>query len=460
MVFLVSMTMVIMVMMVNVTSAPPPPDPYFWVDPASVTGYSINDPFLIYIRVIDVPNTYAWQVSLSWDPNTVEWSGYKVEGDFLKRSTYGTTGLAVYPATPEQANIEGKLQVGSALSSPYIDPWASGDGELFRLGFTVKDDGSCLLNLFETFLHDNQQFPWLYTYYPNHDSFFYNVDPSHDIRITDVTVLTPEVLLGEVANINVTVLNEGTETETDFTLNVYANETLINSTLLSLNGAGDFEDRSLTYEASWNTTGFAGGIYTISANVTDVSGEVDTADNNFTDGEVEVVIPVHDIAIDYIQLPIPPHVYVGKNATIYVGVENQGHFNETFDVTLYYDSTTIETKTVTDLGGQTLTSLTFKWNTTSVAEDTYTIKAEASVVPGEIETGDNLLIDGTLHVKIGGDVNGDGTVDASDLFRLGKAYESMYLVDPNWDPDCDFNSDLMIDALDLSILDENYGRSE
>lgn len=58
---------------------------------------------------------------------------------------------------------------------------------------------------------------------------------------------------------------------------------------------------------------------------------------------------------------------------------------------------------------------------------------------------------------ITGDVNGDGKVDVFDLYALGKAYNSTPET-PNWNPDADLNNDLVVNAEDLSIINENYGR--
>ena len=52
-------------------------------------------------------------------------------------------------------------------------------------------------------------------------------------------------------------------------------------------------------------------------------------------------------------------------------------------------------------------------------------------------------------------MNGDGVVDASDLFDLGKAYGSTSS-SPNWNQNCDFNKDHVVDVLDLSALSKNY----
>jgi len=67
---------------------------------------------------------------------------------------------------------------------------------------------------------------------------------------------------------------------------------------------------------------------------------------------------------------------------------------------------------------------------------------------------------GIVTVTIG-DVNGDSKVNVTDLFYMGIAYGST--AGPpssyNWNPNCDFNSDDIIDNSDLTYLNENYGKS-
>ena len=108
----------------------------------------------------------------------------------------------------------------------------------------------------------------------------------------------------------------------------------------------------------------------------------------------------HDIAVVSVT-PSLTSVRVGELVNITVVVENKGTNNETFDVTVYYDSNTIKTETVTNLVAGTNTSLTFTWNTTDVREEiyatakkekAYTINATASTVPDETDTEDNTLV--------------------------------------------------------------------
>jgi len=61
--------------------------------------------------------------------------------------------------------------------------------------------------------------------------------------------------------------------------------------------------------------------------------------------------------------------------------------------------------------------------------------------------------------QILGDVNDDGAVDATDLSLVKVAYGSTSAPSGNWNPDCDFNGDFQVNAMDLIILGKNYGKT-
>jgi len=117
-----------------------------------------------------------------------------------------------------------------------------------------------------------------------------------------------------------------------------------------------------------------------------------------------------------------------------------------------------ETQTVTNLLSKTSTTLTFLWNTTGVPYGNYTLSAYATPVPTETDTADNTYTAGIILITITGDVNGDRTVETSDLSDLKKAYGSKP-GDLNWNSNCDLNSDDKIDASDLFHLSKNYGKT-
>jgi hypothetical protein len=167
----------------------------------------------------------------------------------------------------------------------------------------------------------------------------------------------------------------------------------------------------------------------------------------------------HDIAI-FSVTHNPNRTYAYQDVNIYIEVvpQNQGVGSEFIQVNCYANSTLIGSKTVHLIAGQ-LFPLDFTWNTLNVIPGTYTIMANASIV-GETDAdpADNTFIDGKVNVKIPGDVDGDGVVDACDLFDLGKAYGSE-LGDFNWNSDCDFNIDNKVDTSDLLDLSENHGET-
>ncbi|NIO61334.1 MAG: hypothetical protein GTO35_01575, partial [Gammaproteobacteria bacterium] len=85
----------------------------------------------------------------------------------------------------------------------------------------------------------------------------------------------------------------------------------------------------------------------------------------------------------------PTTVTTGDFLFINVTVANKGNMSETFNVTVYYDSSVVGTKNVTSLASGANKTLGFNWNTMGVRGGNYTIKAVASIVPGETYTADN-----------------------------------------------------------------------
>ena len=98
----------------------------------------------------------------------------------------------------------------------------------------------------------------------------------HNIATTNITPQKLIVGQGFSTNINVTIANLGTFTET-FRVTVYANTTSIWSQVLTLT-SGNFTTVTFT----WNTTGFTKGNYTVSAIADRVEGETATGDNTIS----------------------------------------------------------------------------------------------------------------------------------------------------------------------------------
>jgi outer membrane protein assembly factor BamB len=110
---------------------------------------------------------------------------------------------------------------------------------------------------------------------------------------------------------------------------------------------------------------------------------------NATDVKIFFVMPVHNVAVVNI---VPEEMLIQQNQMTFINVTaaNPGGYTETFNVTLYYDSSEIGLQTVTLNSGESRI-LTFAWNTTGVLLGSYTLKAAASTVPGEVNTDDNTV---------------------------------------------------------------------
>jgi hypothetical protein len=119
------------------------------------------------------------------------------------------------------------------------------------------------------------------------------------------------------------------------------------------------------------------------------------------DGMVQVVPLIHDVAIESL-VATPSTVVDGQTVDIHVIAANKGNTTESFNVTVYYNDTIIDTRRVNNLSPRTTTAPTFVWNTTGVTPNaTYVIKAEASSVPWETYLANNLYEDDVVEVVSG-----------------------------------------------------------
>lgn len=157
----------------------------------------------------------------------------------------------------------------------------------------------------------------------------------------------------------------------------------------------------------------------------------------------------YDVAITSVT-PSSVKVNQGEIVSITVVAENQGDIDESFTVDCYANETLIGSSMVA-LASETSTELIFVWNTTEVGKARYVIKAEASVVPYEIDTFDNVRSHSAVVVTTLGDVNGDLFVNVDDLIALSQSYGSISAGDP-----ADLNKDGMVNVADLFLLGKNY----
>lgn len=166
--------------------------------------------------------------------------------------------------------------------------------------------------------------------------------------------------------------------------------------------------------------------------------------------------PYHEITALIVE-PFPLIVYPSDTVNMTVTVKNNGLNPESFNVTAYYNNTIIAKQPIWNLPPDNTITLNFTWNTVGATPSHYIIKAQADIVSHEYNTTDNTVsYSGTVHVKILGDVNGDDTVNNEDLIAVNAAFGSL-LTSINWNSECDFNRDRVVDVRDFRLLGKNYG---
>jgi uncharacterized repeat protein (TIGR01451 family) len=221
--------------------------------------------------------------------------------------------------------------------------------------------------------------------------------PIHDIGVVSVTCSQEEVYQGDVLNITVTVKNNGNATEST-NVSAYYDSLLIQARRMIELAPGD--ERSYIFQ--WNTTNVQEGAYSISGVADPVEGETNVADNVYHDGIVSVKLRVtqliHDVAITALSAS-PNETEAGFPISVKTTVKNLGKVSESFSVNLFYDNFPITALTVDLLEPGAEQNLTFVWDTSSLMEGNYTIKANIPPLPEEVNITNNRYTDGTVWIK-------------------------------------------------------------
>ena len=160
-----------------------------------------------------------------------------------------------------------------------------------------------------------------------------------------------------------------------------------------------------------------------------------------------------DIAVTTVEAS---KVIVGQGYPAYfsITVENQGGFDEIFNLELYADTNIAATVENITVGSLASTTIDMSWDTSGWPKGNYTIRSHA-VLEQDTDTTDNSLTDGWILITIPGDVDGDKDVDIYDVTRFIACFCMDWIPDPNTDIDGDGD----VDIYDVVILCCNYGES-
>ena len=368
------------------------PETTISLDPSTVTA-NPGESFTIDIKITDaVEPVYSWGLKLGWGkPGLLECSPKDIdEGPFLNEDWMWMTFFAV-SINPTY------IDVGCTMLE--LPPaGVTGSGVLATVTFTVGDTGNATLDLYDTTLAKTVDTTLVPIDHTAIDGYFYTTHPVAQ-PIYDPPYFghfyVPEPgrpIVGESITFNASACYDPDD-PFDPTPGGIVSYTW------------DFGDGTGTITVSdpiITHTYTTAGTYFLTLYVTDDDGETSPTITESLD------IKIHDVAVISVTAS-PTTVEVGEPVTITVTAKNEGTEDETFDLYVYADLDTTEigdeiiVGTMFDISldaGVLTVPLEFTWETTGVAEGTYTISAEVSEVPNETDTADNTHIDGIVDVTL------------------------------------------------------------
>jgi len=445
-----------------------PPPANIYVDPPKIIEPALTPckNFTVNVNIANATDVYSFEFKLGFDPTILE----------VLDAELGSFFPPTIVPLKEINNMAGYIRFSASLVPP--EPPRNGSGTLAIIEFHVKGMGACDLHLYETVLSDQTGQPLPHG---TIDGFFNNallttlyVDPPSiiDPNLIPPATFTINITIASVENLYGYKFNLTYNTEVLTCLIVVINRVL-NETNFTPRIIVDDEVGFVWVNVTYRSPAKPITTYPPAALVT-LTFQIDTMGCS--------VLDLHDTSlVDPVGNPIPHEVndgtvcslirdvaiinvtrsvteaYAGKVVKINVTAENKGNMSETFDVKAYYDDHLIGTLAVVDLAPKENVTKVFDWNTTGVPPcHNYTVKAEAVAVPDEIDLTNNIYIDGTVKIKLPGDLNGDGKVDMLDIAIIAKAFGS-WPGHPRWNPAADITEDGIVDMRDVGLAAKNFG---
>lgn len=419
--------------------------PIVRVMPSEVAGPDLtpSEDFTIAVEISDVTDLKGFDIQLRWNASLLDYNSHSIR---VPVETY-PDGVLHGPILAAKDLVNATLGTYWIAYATINGPSFNGSGIVFEMTFIVLNFGACPLDICFSALSNSTALPIDHLV---EDGYFNNV--FYDVAVVSVTPSSIGVTIGEVLNVTVVVLNNGTTRSETFDVTVYQNATAIaNESVLDL---PPHAEKSLKFQ--WDTSGMPPADYVMSANVTTVPDEARIGNNRLVGGVVTLVVEqIRDVAVTALT-PFKTLIFKGYCVYLDVTVENQGNIPENVNITVYANNHSIN-NTQIHLGRNASSTFRFAWKAADAVEyEDYLLNATACPLYGEIDTGDNWLFLGGVSVVHPGDFDADEDVDIFDIVRLASAYGSEtgdQVYDPNLDVNCDGN----VDIFDVVMIAPFYG---
>jgi N-acetylneuraminic acid mutarotase len=210
-----------------------------------------------------------------------------------------------------------------------------------------------------------------------------------EVPVIDVAVSAlaapPSALPGDYVAISATVTNEGSIASGLIPVNFTVGGTTVYTEYVPSLAAG----ASVVVTGYWDTTGFVGGSYAISAAIAPLPGETDTADNSVS-GSITLAGAVVDVAVA--SASAPPSAPAGSSVTLSATVMNEGTAPASFGVDFSVGGSTVGSAAVAGLAPGASTTVSITWSA-GVPIGGYPVVASVAPLAGETDTADNSASD-------------------------------------------------------------------
>ena len=415
-----------------------------WIEPSiiDISGMSVGDRFNVTVWVNVTVDCAGWQFAMLYDTRYLNATRAGYTGsDGTTSQFFEQSGTAsMMPLTPtlyNQYNETHNYVLHGEVWSPMIpnNPYATGTGSLSWIEFQIiaqPPEGGEIRTILDiktlyptkTYITDSTQTKIELNLYDSLYVFQSPTAPPPPPEVARIYVNPPEIVDPTLKpcltfSINITVEKVADLKIVEF--NLTYNPTVIGwesmsalrvqnqtPTVMSMiDDKNGFIWLKLQYPASISTDipldliriGFH--IESYGATPLDLQDTLlldslnQPIEHETTDGFFSTLI--RDIAITNVT-PSREWAYAGWIINITVTIKNEGNTNETFNVRTYYNNNLLDEITITNLTPSEERNILFQWNTTGISDGNYTIRAEADILPDEIDTADNSFTDGTILI--------------------------------------------------------------